>query len=141
MPFSRKWGHPVPFLAVSDWNSRLLSLANNLTLAHPDVTFFHFDTHALFNEVMDDPKSYPETALYKNTTNDCGEYKNLGKKDDFNEKCGIRLEKYLWHDPLHPTTAVHDAIAVQIAQMLEAGSHIRADEGQGRSTDRKSQSI
>ena len=32
--------------------------------------------------------------------------------------CEIQLEKYLWHDALHPTTAVHDAMAAQIAQML-----------------------
>ena len=129
MPFSRKWGHPVPNLAVSSWNTRLFSLATNLTRAHPDATVFHFDTHALFNEVMDDPKSYPETAIYKNTTDNCGAYKDLSKKDDFNKKCGIKLEKYLWHDPLHPTTAVHDAMAAQIAQMLEAGLHVGADKG------------
>lgn len=91
--------------------------------------------------MIDDPKSYPETAIYKNTTNDCSEYKDSGKKDDFNKKCGIKLEQYLWHDPLHPTTAVHDAIAAQIAQMLEAGLHIGADKDKERRTDRKSQSI
>ncbi len=128
MPFSRKWGHPVPPLAVSDWNKGLLALALDLTLTHPDATVFHFDTHALFNEVIDDPTSYPQTAGYSNTRDNCEEYKTAEKKDDFKAKCGMKLEKYLWHDALHPTPAVHDAMAAQIAQMLEAGSHVGAEQ-------------
>ena len=135
MPFSRQWGHPVPTLAVTDWNKRLYSLASELTHKHRDATVFHFDTHALFNEVMDDPKSYPQTTVYRNTTNNCGEYKDLTKKDDFRKKCNIKLEEYLWKDALHPTTAVHDAIAGQIAQMLEIGLHVGADKGKKESLD------
>ncbi|CAF9910001.1 MAG: hypothetical protein ALECFALPRED_006129 [Alectoria fallacina] len=119
MPFSRKWGHPVPPRAVSDWNARLAYLASNLTHAHPAATVFQFDTHALFTKVIDDPKSYPQTAIYKNTTDNCEEYKAASKKKDFDEVCGMELENYLWHDALHPTTAVHEAMAAQVAQMLE----------------------
>lgn len=121
MPFSRKWGHPVPPRAVAAWNAGLASLASDLSLGHADATVFLFDTHALFDEVIDDPKSYPETSLYKNTTDNCEEYKSAGEKNDFDDVCGIQLERYLWHDALHPTTAVHEAMAAQIAQMLEAG--------------------
>ena len=38
----------------------------------------------------------------------------------------MKLEQYLWHDALHPTTAVHDAMAAQIAKMLKVGSHVGA---------------
>lgn len=132
MPFSRKWGHPVPPFAVSDWNERLASLAFSLTRNHRDATVFHFDAHALFNEVIDDPKSYPQTRIYDNTKDDCEEYGNSNRKDEFNERCGVKLEKYLWHDPLHPTTAVHDAMAEQIAQMLGAGFHIGFGKSQNK---------
>ncbi|KAL9133146.1 MAG: hypothetical protein Q9175_005679 [Cornicularia normoerica] len=127
MPFARKMAYPLPHRAVSDWNAGLASLASNLTLAHPDATVFHFDTHALFAEVIDDPKSYPQTTIYRNTREPCEEYHAASKKDDFNQTCGMTLEKYLWHDALHPTTAVHEAIAAQIAQMLEWG-HVGTDD-------------
>ena len=130
MPFSRKWGHQVPPRAVSDWNAGLAHLASSLSLNHPDATVFQFDTHALFSEVIDDPKSYPQTAGYKNTVDNCEEYKTASKKNDFKEVCGIRLERYLWHDPLHPTSAVHEAVAAQIAQMLE-DVHVGRDEKGG----------
>ncbi|CAD6575220.1 MAG: hypothetical protein ASARMPREDX12_007151 [Alectoria sarmentosa] len=129
MPFSRKWGHPVPPRAVSDWNARLAYLASSLTHVHPDVTVFQFDTHALFTKVIDDPKSYQQTAIYKNTADNCEEYKAASKKNDFDEVCGMELENYLWHDALHPTTAVHEAMAAQVAQMLE-GVHGGEDNGQ-----------
>ena len=127
MPFSRKWGHPVPPQAVLDWNARLANLASNLTLHHPDATVFYLDTHALFNEVIDDPKSYPQTEVYRNTTDECQKYIHESKKNEYQEVCGVKLEEYLWHDALHPTTAVHDAMAAQIAHMLEMGPG-RADE-------------
>ena len=126
MPFSRKWGHPVPALAVSDWNKRLHALATSFSLAHPDATVFHFDAHALFNQVIDDPNAYPQTQVYKHTADNCEEYHSASQKDDWNEICGIELERYLWHDALHPTTAVHDAMAAQVAQMLDAGLHVGA---------------
>ena len=107
---------------------RLAYLASNLTHAHPDVTVFQFDTHALFTKVIEDPKSYPQTAIYKNTADNCEEYKAASKKNDFDEVCGMELEKYLWHDALHPTTAVHEAMAAQVAQMLE-GVHGGEDSG------------
>lgn len=119
MPFSRKWGHPVPTRAVSDWNTGLAYLASNLTHNHPDATVFQFDAHALFNQVMDDPKSYNQTKVYQRTKDNCEEYHESNKKADLIEVCEIPLEKYLWRDALHPTTAVHDALAAQIAQMLE----------------------
>ena len=78
---------------------------------------------------MDNPKSYPQTRVYEDTTDSCGEYKESSKKDDFNKKCGIRLEQYLWHDALHPTTAVHDAMAAVIAGMLQLGLHVGVDKG------------
>ena len=79
---------------------------------------------------MDDPKSYPQTTVYTETMDNCEEYKLSSKKDEFKEKCSIKLEEYLWHDALHPTTAVHDAMAVQIAQMLGAGLHVGIDQSQ-----------
>lgn len=126
MPFSRKWQEPVPPLAVSEWNTRLALVASELSLNHPDATVFRFDTHALFNDVIDDPGSYPETSIYEDTTDNCEEYRTASNKNDFDAVCEMPLEKYLWHDALHPTTAVHEAMAAQIALMLE-GVSVGAD--------------
>ena len=36
-------------------------------------------------------------------------------KNAFDKECVVKLEEYLWHDALHPTPAVHDAMAEKIA--------------------------
>lgn len=119
MPFSRKWGHPVPPRAVADWNTALASLAAAFTQRHADATLFRFDAHALFAAVMDDPTAYPQTERYLRTADNCEEYHESSDKDDWKEVCGVSVERYLWRDALHPTTGVHEAMAAQIAGMLE----------------------
>lgn len=59
---------------IADWNARVEDMAKNLTTAHADATTFVFDTYALFNQVLDDPSSTPETAIYQNTTDYCDAY-------------------------------------------------------------------
>lgn len=43
----------------------------------------------------------------------------------------MRLEEYLWHDALHPTAGVHEAMGAEIARMLEGGEDVGA-RGRGR---------
>lgn len=59
---------------IASFNEGVLDLATNLSTSHEDTTVFYYDTNTLFSEVLDDPSTYPETALYKNTTEYCDQY-------------------------------------------------------------------
>jgi len=75
--------------AVVDWNTRLANMAANLTIMYDDTTVFHFDTNTLFNQVIDDPKSFKQTAGYKDTADRCQEYYKVKEAKAFDKKCGI----------------------------------------------------
>ena len=56
------------------WNNALISMAKALKTDKPDVNVFTVDANMLFTEVLDNPASFPQTALYKNTTAYCDAY-------------------------------------------------------------------
>ena len=56
------------------WNTELIAMAKSLKADKPDVNVFTVDSNKLFTEVLDNPKSFPQTALYKNTTSYCVAY-------------------------------------------------------------------
>lgn len=117
-PYVRGWEYLIHSAAVTDWNTYLANMATNLTIAYNYTTVFHFDTNTLFNQVMDDPTWYTQTAGYKNTTDNCKEYYNNEEADAFDERCGIPYKEYLWRNALHPTFPVQEVIAAQVAQLL-----------------------
>ena len=59
---------------ITDFNNRIQTLASNLTDEYSDTTVFVYDTRTLFNQVLDDPQQFNETAGYKNTTGYCVAY-------------------------------------------------------------------
>lgn len=104
---------------IAYFNSQIQVLASNLTTAHADATTFVFDTNTLFNEVLDDPQRFPETALYRNTTTYCAAYANGTPTEDyFNATCGIPVNQYFWLNSLHPTYPMMDRLANNITQEL-----------------------
>jgi phospholipase/lecithinase/hemolysin len=106
---------------IAYFNSQVSVLATNLTTTHKDATAFVFDTNTLFTQVLDDPQRFPETALYKNTTNYCVGYENGTPTEDyFNATCGIPVNEYFWLNSLHPTYPMMDRLANNISQQLEA---------------------
>ena len=56
------------------WNDALIAMAESLKADKPDVNVFTVDANMLFTEVLDNPASFPQTALYKNTTAYCDAY-------------------------------------------------------------------
>jgi phospholipase/lecithinase/hemolysin len=56
------------------WNKALISMAKSLKRQFSDVNIFTVDANQLFTKVLDDPASFPQTALYKNTTSCCLAY-------------------------------------------------------------------
>lgn len=59
---------------IEAFNDKVGQLADQLKDAHSDVNIFTVDTNSLFTEVLDKPSSFPQTALYKNTTAYCDAY-------------------------------------------------------------------
>ena len=107
---------------IADFNSRIANLANNLTHTYSDSTAFLFDTNAIFNQVLDDPCSHPQTCPYKNTTDYCVAYENgTPSWYTFNATCGIPVDEYFWLNTLHPTFRMHNATAQAIAEELSCG--------------------
>lgn len=119
--------HRTPATTVSffdpalslDWNQRLAALSAKLTHKYsPNLTLFAFDTYAFWNQVMYHPASIPQTAVYQNTTEHCWGY-TRETNDTLKPECGVRHGEYLWHDPLHLTWPLQDALASQVALLLE----------------------
>lgn len=50
-------------LGIAEFNNRVTALAYKLLLSYTDTTVFLFDTHKVFNQVLDWPGSYLATAF------------------------------------------------------------------------------
>jgi len=106
--------------AISTFNAEIKSLVTNVTRAHEDVAAFLFDSNTLFSEVLDNPKTFPETAGYKNTTNYCFAYENgTATMTQLNASCIYPVNEYFWLNTLHPTYPMHNETAKQISMMLD----------------------
>ncbi|KAL1881762.1 hypothetical protein Daus18300_000815 [Diaporthe australafricana] len=113
--------------AIADWNGRVGALASALKGNHSEVNVWSFDANAVFEKVLDDPSSYPQTSGYTNTTGYCEAYENgTSEPDSFVESCGVPVDQYFWLNTLHPTYPVHDVVAEEVAKALEAGPNVCA---------------
>ncbi|PMD22850.1 carbohydrate esterase family 16 protein [Hyaloscypha hepaticicola] len=110
---------------IADWNNALKKMAESLKDDYRDVNVFTIDTNKIFTQVLNKPSSYPQTALYKNTTAYCVAYENgTPTTDYFNSTCGIPVNQYFWLNSLHPTYPMHDVLAQQVSLQLEAGPNV-----------------
>ncbi|KAI9735806.1 MAG: hypothetical protein M1834_001271 [Cirrosporium novae-zelandiae] len=105
---------------IADFNAKITNLTSSLEKTHLDATVFLFNTHEIFTQVLDDPTSYPQTELYKNTTDYCTAYEDgTDEWDSYDAACGIPVNEYFWLNNLHPTYPMHNATAAQIIELLE----------------------
>ena len=126
---------------IARFNFRLGALASNLAKRDPDATVFQFNTEDLFSRVLDNPRQFPETAGYQNTTDYCVAYQRWAlpplqaerrtfirltcisgtpEFDYFDPACGIPVQEYFWLNTLHPTYPMHNFMGSQIAQLLQS---------------------
>lgn len=104
---------------IRAYNNNLTRAVSQFSSTYSDATVFLFDTHALFNQLLDDPCSYEETCPLQVTTTYCKAY--MGEKDDqykFDPECQYSADKYFWLNTLHPSFRVHNATAKAIAAYL-----------------------
>ena len=109
---------------IADFNTRI-SQAASTAASYADTTVFVFDTNGLFNQVLQNPASYPQTSIYKNTTGYCVDYENgTPAENTFDADCGIPVNEYFWLNTLHPTYPMHDVLGQKITEQLEAGTTV-----------------
>jgi len=110
---------------IADWNARVTGMAQALKKMRPDTNVFTVDANKLFTEVLDNPKSYPQTSGYANLTEYCVAYENgTPAENSFNASCGVPVNEYFWLNSLHPTYPMQDVLGQGVAKQLEAGPNI-----------------
>lgn len=85
-PWATGQGGEAPALAdaaVQEFNTQTAALASSVETSYEGSRVFQLDTHAIYSAVMDDPKSHPETAVYKNVLEFCNEYSKLVYRQSF----------------------------------------------------------
>lgn len=104
--------------AIADWNRRLVDLAADLTQGSEAVAWV-FDTNGLFNQILDGPRQFRQTAGLAVTDQFCPSYaRGTSEFDTWSQGCQAPVNGYFWLNSLHPTYPVHDALASEIAKML-----------------------
>lgn len=124
---------------IRDWNKRLSAMTAAFKKNHRDANLFVHDTYKVFADVIKNPKSYPQTAVYKNVTGFCEAYigyvpgilYNCIHKHQTNSNssgtptwytkdpsCQYAVNEYLWLNDLHPTFPMHNATAASIVKFL-----------------------
>ncbi|RDL41893.1 Uncharacterized protein BP5553_01872 [Venustampulla echinocandica] len=110
---------------IEAWNTLLNDMAKSLKKEKPDVNVFIVDANDLFTQVLDNPASFPQTALYKNTTAFCDDYQNgTPAQDTFTPSCGVPVNQYFWLNSLHPTYPMQEVLAEGVAKQLQAGPNV-----------------
>ena len=107
---------------VLSFNRKLAELREDFTKYHHDAVVFLFDVHSLFETVVADPRSTLQTSRLSYTKGPCPLY-DLGigfegtpDLDRYDPKCGVPVSRYLWHDSIHPTYPMHEAIAAKVVE-------------------------
>ena len=78
------------------------------------------DTNVLFTKVLNNPATFPQTAIYTNTTGSCEAYANnlTITENSFEPSCGVPVKDYFWLKTVHPTYPIHDVLAEQVVKLL-----------------------
>ncbi|KAL4967608.1 SGNH/GDSL hydrolase family protein [Aspergillus stella-maris] len=106
---------------TTDWNGRLENLQEDIQHDYQDANVFLLDINTLFNEVIDDPAKYNQTAVYKDTRSQCGAYNDgTPEVDTKYDECDYAANEYLWLNTLHPTSPIHELVAYKAAELLSA---------------------
>ncbi|KAG1047508.1 hypothetical protein G6F43_010044 [Rhizopus delemar] len=94
---------------VKAFNDRLSNMIKKLKSKYPSGTFLEYDTWALFTKILDNPAEYNIIDI----TTYCVDWSAPAQHD-----CKS-MQEYFWHDNLHPTYPVHQALAKDIIAYLK----------------------
>ncbi|KAI5922461.1 hypothetical protein F4810DRAFT_264852 [Camillea tinctor] len=104
---------------IATWNGLVEDLAASLKSNNSETNVWVYDSNKSFGAVMDDPSAYEATSGLKNTTDYCTAYENgTSEQDTLNPSCGVPVNEYFWLNNLHPTSPIHEVVALEIADAL-----------------------
>lgn len=106
----------------SEWNVNVTAVVSNFTKTYDEASTFFFDAHTFFNTIMDDPCSFEESCGFEVTTDTCEQYFFGATTPDYKDpKCPYSVDKYIWINPLHPSSKMHKTIARAVYDALSDG--------------------
>jgi len=96
--------------AVDSWNAAVRKLARDAMSRHASqgLVVEVLSTFDVFRKVRANPKAYNATKGLRYVDGDCK-----------SRNCGNKASEYFWFDNLHPGTKVHEAVAVEAANVLK----------------------
>lgn len=111
--------HSLLAKSVPSWNARLANLAALFGSTYPETSIFLFDTHNLFNRILDAPADFGPTRHLSNLKDQCDEYVGaVTSQEMYKRECGVPFDQYFWRDGLHVTFPVHRVVAEEVAELL-----------------------
>ncbi|KAF2674189.1 hypothetical protein BT63DRAFT_449181 [Microthyrium microscopicum] len=104
------------------WAKQIADVLVKTVNRHADATVVTYSTYDLFERVLKDPKSTPQTSkLTVITPEFCQAYKDGNVNgDQVKTGCKGTPNQYFWLNDLHPTPAIHEATAAEVAKALIA---------------------
>ena len=107
---------------VDDYNSRLAAMISQFVTIHKDATIWNVGMNALFNDVLNNPARFSQTAAYKVLNATCKYYSDnwlkLPSMTYKDPSCQHSVDKYFWLNPRHVTYPAHDLLAKVTADAL-----------------------
>ncbi|KAI9672867.1 MAG: hypothetical protein M1831_000303 [Alyxoria varia] len=111
-------------------NKLIRKMRADFMKSHVDANVFLLDTHALFEAVIQQPSAFKPTSGITYTGGPCPAY-DLGigfegqpDLQRYDAKCGVPVNKYLWHDFIHPTYPMQEVIAQVMVEHCMGQSRI-----------------
>ncbi|KAJ8609990.1 hypothetical protein MRB53_038830 [Persea americana] len=102
---------------TKEWNTRLSILVDSLI--EEDTTTFLFDVRSLFLSALNTPCLYDEACKMQELKNFCSPYSFGTPTPDFKApECEWAVDKYMWLNSFHPSSAAHNFTAHMLSQAL-----------------------
>lgn len=102
---------------IREFNGRLINMHHKLLRRHHGATYFFYNVHKLWTQVVQKPESFRMTMSLKNVTGYCEYYATQSTDpNDIHEGCKDGRAEYFWLDNKRPTHAVQRLTAAVMAQ-------------------------
>jgi phospholipase/lecithinase/hemolysin len=118
-PYIRSFG--ADMVANVEANIALYTTLQNdafasLSTQYPDASFVKFDTHPLFDAVLDTPTTFGFTVADRSAS----VYWNQHNPEADSQLGDAPLREYVWADDYHPSWPVHKLLAEAVAEVRRA---------------------
>lgn len=108
-------------------NTKLLALFDDLRQRYPSIQWLYYDTNNALNKILENPVQYGFTNI-RDTCYEVGAdiFKNKNQhaildmaSRVMNHSSQKKCDGYVFFDPVHPTSKVHQLVAMNIRELLD----------------------